>query len=163
MQNPPPGPPPGSPPPGPPSGNPPPYDPGTPPPGYQPPPSYQTTSTSGIDKRTGAFLAYILTWLTGVIFLFIGKNDPDVKYHGAQSLVFFGALAVINVVLSIVSGISHALFFIGFISTLIWIYGVVMWIFCLYKAWTGGGARFQIPLVGGIVTPYAEQIANSVN
>jgi uncharacterized membrane protein len=38
-----------------------------------------------------------------------------------------------------------------------------MWIVCLYKAWSGGGARFEIPLVGGVVTPYAEQIANSVN
>src|SRR5918911_2717063 len=104
MQNPPPGPPPSTPPPGPPGG-PPPYDPGTPPPSYQPttpPGSYQSTAGSGIDKRTGAFLSYLLGWITGVIFLFVGKNDPDVKYHGAQSLVFFGGITVLNIILNIV-------------------------------------------------------------
>jgi uncharacterized membrane protein len=168
MQNPPPGPPPSTPPPGPPGG-PPPYDPGTPPPSYQPPPgayqapgSYQSTSGSGIDKRTGAFLSYLLGWITGIIFLFVGKNDPDVKYHGAQSLVFFGGISVINILLEIVGGFSRALFFLGLIATLLGLFAFIMWIYCLYKAWSGHGARFQIPLVGGVVTPYAEQIANSV-
>jgi uncharacterized membrane protein len=160
MQDPPPGPPPGNPPPGPPPGGPSPgYGQGTPPPPYQS--GYQPSTTSGIDKRTGAFLSYLLGWITGLIFLFVGKNDPDVKYHGAQSLVFFGGLTVIDFVLNILGGVSH-LFFFGWVVTLIRLFGVVIWIICLYRAWSGAGARFQIPLVGGIVTPYAEQIANSV-
>jgi uncharacterized membrane protein len=163
MQNPPPGPPPSSPPPGPPPGNPPPggYQQGTPPPyqqgGYQ-----QPAASSGIDKRTGAFLSYLLGWITGLIMLFVGKNDPDVKYHAAQSLVFFGSLTVINFILGILGSLSHTLFFFGWITNLIGLFGFIMWIVCLYKAWSGGGARFQIPLVGGLVSPYAEQIANSV-
>jgi uncharacterized membrane protein len=163
MQNPPPGPPPSTPPPGPPPGNPPPggYQQGAPPPyqqgGYQ-----QPAASSGIDKRTGAFLSYLLGWITGLIMLFVGKNDPDVKYHAAQSLVFFGSLTVINFILGILGSLSHTLFFLGWITNLIGLFGFIMWIICLYKAWSGGGARFQIPLVGGIVSPYAEQIANSV-
>jgi uncharacterized membrane protein len=167
MQNPPPGPPPSTPPPGPPPGNPPPggYQQGTPPPyqqgGYQP--GYQQpAASSGIDKRTGAFLSYLLGWITGLIMLFVGKNDPDVKYHAAQSLVFFGSLTVINFILGILGSLSHTLFFVGWITNLIGLFGFIMWIICLYRAWSGGGARFQIPLVGGLVSPYAEQIANSV-
>ncbi len=166
MQNPPSGPPPSTPPPGPPPGSPPPgysqggqppYQPGGYQPGYQ-----QPAASSGIDKRTGAFLSYLLWWITGLIFLFVGKNDPDVKYHGAQSLVFFGGVSVINFVLNVIAGFSHALFFLGWIAGLIWLFAVIMWVVCLYKAWSGGGARFQIPIVGGFVSPYAEQIANSV-
>jgi uncharacterized membrane protein len=161
MQNPPPGPPPSTPPPGPPPGNPPPgYQQGQPP--YQGGGYQQPVSSSGIDKRTGAFLSYLLTWITGLIMLFVGKNDPDVKYHAAQSLVFFGGISVINFILGILGSFSHALFFFGWIVDLIWLFGFVMWIVCLYKAWSGGGARFPIPIVGGFVTPYAEQIANSV-
>ena len=180
MQNPPQGPPPGNPPPGPPSGTPPPsYQQGTPPPNYEqgtPPPGYQSgyqsgayqagyqpAAGTGIDKRTGAFLSYLLGWITGLIFLFVGKNDPDVKFHAAQSLVFFGALSVLNIILSIIGSLSHALFFFGWLTDLVGLFGFVMWIVCLYKAWSGGGARFDIPLVGGIVRPYAEQIASSVN
>ena len=50
----------------------------------------------------------------------------------------------------------------GFVQFLLSLYGFVMWIVCLLKANGGGGARFQIPLVGGFLTPYAEQIANAV-
>jgi uncharacterized membrane protein len=165
MQNPPPGPPPSNPPPGPPSGTPPPGYQQAPPPGYQSgyEPGYQPAAGSGIDKRTGAFLSYLLGWITGLIFLFVGKNDPDVKYHAAQSLVFFGSLTVLNIILGILGSLSHALFFFGWITDLVGLFGFIMWIVCLYKAWSGGGARFEIPLVGGFIRPYAEQIANSVN
>jgi uncharacterized membrane protein len=164
MQNPPPGPPPSNPPPGPPSGTPPPGYQQAPPPGYQSgyQPGYQPAAGSGIDKRTGAFLSYLLGWITGLIFLFVGKNDPDVKYHAAQSLVFFGSLTVLNIILGILGSLSHALFFFGWITDLVGLFGFIMWIVCLYKAWSGGGARFEIPLVGGFIRPYAEQIANSV-
>ena len=30
------------------------------------------------------------------------------------------------------------------------------------KSWTGNGERFALPVVGGFVTPYAEQVANAV-
>ena len=175
MQNPPPGPPPSTPPPGgPPSGPPPPgYEPGAPPPSYEPgtpPPSYQPSTPpggyqstgAGIDKRTGAFLSYLLWWVTGIIFLFVGKNDADVRYHGAQSTVFFGGITVLQIVLDIIAGIGHGLGLLLLVSWLIGLYGFIMWIYCLYKAWVGGGARFPIPLVGGVITPYAEQIAGSV-
>jgi len=162
MQNPPPGPPPSTPPPGPPPGAPPPggYQPSTPPP-YQGG-GYQPAASAGIDKRTGAFLSYLLWWITGLIFLFVGKNDPDVKYHAAQSLVFFGSVSVIDFVLRILANASYALGFLGIIAGLIWLFAVIIWVVCLYKAWSGGGARFQIPIVGSFITPYAEQIANSV-
>jgi uncharacterized membrane protein len=91
--------------------------------------------------------------------LFVGKNDPDVKYHAAQSIVFFGAITVLQILVSIITSFVHFLWFVG---TIISIYSFFMWLYCLYKAWTGNGARFQIPLVGNTITPYAEQLANSV-
>ena len=90
MQNPPPGPPPG--------GQPPSYPPpGGQQPGY-PPPGYQ--QAGGIDKKTGAILSYALWWITGIIFLFVGKNDPDVKFHAAQSTIFFGGIFIIDFILN---------------------------------------------------------------
>jgi uncharacterized membrane protein len=153
MQNPPPGPPPGGQPPYPP--------PGGQQPGY-PPPSYQ--STGGVDKKTGAILSYLLGWVTGVIFLFVGKSDPDVKYHAAQSVVFFGGMTVIFWALRILES-----FLPGVISLLLSLVGVVlgfytfiMWIVCLMRANSNNGARFQIPIVGSYVAPYAEQLANAI-
>jgi uncharacterized membrane protein len=147
MQNPPPGPPPGQVPP--------------PPPGYPQQP-YQQSTTSGVDKKTGSFLAYLLWWITGLVMLFVGKGDPDIKYHAAQSIVFFGAISVIRIVLGIVGDftLGAAIFAI---SALIQLFAIIIWIICMVKAWSGGGARFPIPLLGGVITPYAEQLANAVN
>jgi len=141
--------------------NPPPGPPSGPPPGYPQQP-YQQPATSGVDKKTGSFLAYLLWWITGIIMLFVGKGDPDIKYHAAQSVVFFGSISVIRVILGIVGSFTAgpAIFAI---SGLIQLFAIVIWIICMVKAWSGGGARFPIPLVGGVVTPYAEQLANSVS
>jgi hypothetical protein len=40
---------------------------------------------------------------------------------------------------------------------------VIVWIIALLRANSSGGARFQLPLVGGFIAPYAEQLANAVN
>src|SRR5438045_4660246 len=113
-----------------------------------PPAQPPAAASSGMDKRTAALLSYLITWITGLIFLFVAKNDPDVKYHAAQSVVFFGGLSVLIVVINIVTGIVHALGFLGILSFLLWLYGFVMWIVCLVQSFSNNGARFEIPLVG---------------
>jgi uncharacterized membrane protein len=149
MQNPPPGPPPG--------GQPPYQPPGGQQPGYQ--------STGGIDKKTGAVLSYLLWWITGIIFLFVGKNDPDVKFHAAQSVIFFGSISIVGFILNRIASFTDLTLaaILGLISFLIWLFGVIIWVIALLRANSTGGARFTLPLVGGVVAPYAEQLANAVN
>ena len=118
-------------------------------------------ASSGIDKKTGATLSYLVTWITGIIFLFVGKNDPDVKYHAAQSVVFFGGITVIEILVGIVSNIGP-LGFLGWLNAILNLVMFVGWIYCLYKAWTGNGARFEIPVIGSIITPNAEMLAARV-
>ena|SRR5438093_3134616 len=132
----------------------------------QPPPPpgpMQPASQGGIDKKTGSWLAYLLWWVTGVIMLFVGKNDPDVKYHAAQSIILFGSYSVIQIILRILGGIEAVGLIIGIISLLLWIGAVIFWIILLVKAFQGNGQRFQVPLLGGVITPYAEQLANAVH
>lgn len=123
----------------------------------QPPPAQP--AQTGIDKKTGATLAYLLGWVTGIVMLFVGKNDPDIKYHAGQSIVFFGGLTVLDILIGILAAFVHAAGLLTYIVDLIGFFG---WIYCLYKAWTGNGARFLIPVVGNSIAPYAEQLANSV-
>jgi uncharacterized membrane protein len=92
--------------------------------------------------------------------LFVGKGDPDVKYHASQSIVFFGGLTALYVIVDIIRTFIPPL---GIVLWLILIYGFVMWVICLVQANNGQGARFQIPLLGDLVTPYADQLANSVS
>jgi uncharacterized membrane protein len=125
-----------------------------------PPGPPQPAASTGVDKRTGAFLSYLAIWVTGIIFLFVGKNDPDVKYHAAQSVVVFGSLTVLQIVISIASNFLGVIAILGFI---VWVIEVILWLYCMYKAWTGGGARFEAPIVGSMARPYTEQLMNAVN
>ena len=161
--------PPGYPPPGQqPPGYPPPgqQPPGYPPPGQQPPEyppqGYQQQpyqSGVGVDKKSGAILSYLLGWVTGIIFLFVGKNDPDVKYHAAQSTIFFGGMTIIFWLLYSLGPVIGLLFVL---SWLVFILSIVGWVFCLVQANSYGGARFKLPIVGDLITPYVEQLANAV-
>ncbi|WP_019925172.1 DUF4870 domain-containing protein [Nocardia sp. BMG111209] len=130
----------------------------TPQPPVNPPPS------AGLDKKTSAILSYVLGWLTGIIFLFVGKNDPDVKFHASQSIIFFGAVSVVNIVLSVlgsVLGVVGILF--SLVGLAVAIFAVVVWVMAMIQANNTGGVRAELPIVGKWVAPYADQLANSVN
>src|SRR5271169_4004737 len=65
----------------------------------------QTTQAaqSGMSENVAAFLCYLVGWVTGIIFFLIDKR-PFVRFHAAQSIVVFGGLHVINIVIGIVFG-----------------------------------------------------------
>src|ERR1700688_3294082 len=64
--------------------------------------SAQSTQ-SGMSENVAAFLCYLVGWVTGIIFFLIDKR-PFVRFHAAQSIVVFGGLHVINIVIGIVFG-----------------------------------------------------------
>ncbi|MFF3575234.1 DUF4870 domain-containing protein [Nocardia jiangxiensis] len=126
------------------------------------PPANQPQST-GLDKKTSAILSYALGWLTGIIFLFVGKNDPDVKFHASQSIVVFGAVSMVNIVLSIVGSLLGVLGIIfSFAGLAVAAFAVVVWIMAMVQANNTGGVRAGLPIVGKFTAPYADQLANSI-
>src|ERR1700680_2112507 len=60
----------------------------------------QTTQSaeSGMSENVAGFLCYLVGWVTGLIFFLIDKR-PFVRFHAAQSIVVFGGLDIIWVVL----------------------------------------------------------------
>ena len=121
--------------------------------------------SSRIDKRTGSFVAYSLWWVTGIVMLFAGKDDPDIKYHAAQSIVFFGACSILDAIVSLI-GLPVENTLVGFILFLIWlaivVFAVIVWVRSMVWAWQRGGGRFDVPIVGDLVARYAERLAAAV-
>ncbi|CAM4486166.1 DUF4870 domain-containing protein [Nocardia ninae] len=119
--------------------------------------------SASLDKKTSAILSYAMGWLTGIIFLFVGKNDPDVKFHAAQSIVFFGAVSVVNIVLSIVGSLLGVLGLIFSLAGLaVAILAIVVWIMAMVQANNTGGVRAELPLVGKFTARYADQLASAI-
>ena len=115
-------------------------------------------TSEGLAENVAGLLCYLAGWITGIIFLLIDKR-PFVKFHAAQSIVVFGGLHIISVVLGIFLGVSlfsgglH-LFGPGFLVLhLVNLVAFVLWILLMIKAYQG--ERFKLPVVSDL----AESIA----
>lgn len=93
----------------------------------------------GNENLMGA-AAYLLGFITGIVFLLVEKQSKFVRFHAMQSTLLFGGLFVVNIVL-------------GFIPILGWIAGLflsfaafILWIVLMWKAFQG--ETYEVPYVG---------------
>jgi uncharacterized membrane protein len=114
---------------------------------------------TGMAENVAGLLCYALGWVTGIVFFLIDKR-PFVRFHAAQSIVVFGGLHVINIVLGIVFGAGFMLtggwtgFGLGFaLYSLIGLVAFVLWIVLMVRAYQG--ERYQVPVAAGIAESFA--------
>ena len=120
---------------------------------------------SSLAPNVAALLAYVLGFITGIIFLVLDpyKNDRFVRFHAYQSIFFSVALTVFWILWN---GIFWSMFMsVGFmwpilnlVSTLVSLGALVMWIFLMYKAYNN--ERFMIPIIGEFADRQAGQQGN---
>ncbi|MCD1293670.1 hypothetical protein CUJ83_01505 [Methanocella sp. CWC-04] len=90
------------------------------------------------DERLKGALAYVLTWLTGIIILIIAGDSRFLKFHAMQSIVFGIIVTVLAMVLSVIC--------IGAII------GLLGWLYSLYGAYVVyTGREFRIPYIADFV------------
>jgi uncharacterized membrane protein len=110
-------------------------------------------AASQMDEKVAGLLCYVLGWVTGLIFYFIDKR-PFVRFHAAQSIVVFGGLHIISIVLGMFFGISLlagglAGFSIGYaVYAVVNLVGLILWILLMVKAYQGD--RFRVPVAADI-------------
>jgi uncharacterized membrane protein len=124
---------------------------------------YPATAGTGLSENAAACLSYALGWITGLIFYLIDRR-PYVRFHAAQSIVTFGGLHLIRIVLGMIFGFG---FFYGGYSHFggwgigwlligcIGLISFVLWIVCMVKAFQG--ERFMVPIAGDIALNLAKQ------
>lgn len=120
----------------------------------------QSTQT-GLSENVAGLLCYLLGWVTGIIFFLIDKR-PFVRFHAAQSIVVFGGLHVINIVLGIIFGAGLMMMggwgTIGLGWALFRIIGLlafILWILLMVKAYQG--VKFEVPIAAGIAKSLASK------
>lgn len=145
-------------------------------PGYQPNPGYQyqqqqtygqqgqlynTANPNGpttinMEPNVAAGLSYF-TWIAGLVFFLIEKQNRFVRFHAMQSILLSAVAVVLEVVLNIFSGIMafSAIGCIFFpIVSLLGLAFFALWVICVINAFQG--KYFKLPLIGD----YAERWAN---
>jgi uncharacterized membrane protein len=95
----------------------------------------------GNENLMGA-AAYLLGFVTGIIFLVIEKESKFVRFHAMQSTILFAGVFILSIAL-------------GFIPILGWLVGLILsfasfvfWIVCMWKAFQG--EMYKVPYVGEI-------------
>ncbi len=76
------------------------------------------------------------------------------RFHAAQSIVVFGAVSILNFILNI----AFRRFWIigGLLSAVIWIAGLALWVFLMYKAYQG--ENYKLPIAGDIASSIAGKV-----
>ena len=102
-----------------------------PPPPGQPAPM-GGSSAVGSNKNLYTILAWALFPPIGsLIFLFVGKDDADVKYNAANATVIHGAFLIVYILLWIIGTVTV---FLLFLPLLWWIAWLIVWIIGLILA-----------------------------
>jgi uncharacterized membrane protein len=94
----------------------------------------------GLNENTEALLAYLLTWLTGIIFYLLEKKSKFVKFHALQSTITFLALQIVGMFFSLIP------IFGIFLAGIVGLITVIAWIVCMIKAYQG--EWFKLPVAG---------------
>jgi uncharacterized membrane protein len=113
------------------------------------------SAQSGMSENVAAFLCYLVGWVTGIIFFLIDKR-PFVRFHAAQSIVVFGGLHLISIVVGIIFGAGMMVRgggFVGFgmgaaLYSLLNLVAFVLWILLMVKAYQH--EKFEVPIAAGI-------------
>ena len=102
----------------------------------------QGKSSTGMQANLAAMLSYLIGILTGIVFYLVEKESKFVRFHAMQSMLTFGALFVLNILLAFIP-------FINLIALpVIWFLGVALTIILMIKAYQG--EMFKLPVVGDI-------------
>lgn len=109
----------------------------------------------GLAENAAGALCYALGWITGLIFFFIDKR-PYVRFHAAQSIVVFGGLHILWIVLGVFFGFGLFGGFGGLVGMglgsliymVLWVGGLILWILLMVKAYQG--QRFRVPIASNV-------------
>ena len=100
----------------------------------------ETESSTGLSANVAGLLCYVLGWVTGIVFIVLEKKSIFVKFHAWQSIMTFGVLFVVSLILSWIPIIGWIL------GTLIGVLSFVLWIILIIQA--GTGKMWKVPLAG---------------
>jgi uncharacterized membrane protein len=119
-------------------------------------PPTATPSSTGLQPRTAATLAYLAGPFSGALILLAESRSADVRFHAWQSIVGLGGLGValilaytLGAAALFVSAAAVTLMFA--VASVLWIVLAIVWAICLWKAYAG--ERWKLPLAGD----YAER------
>jgi uncharacterized membrane protein len=106
-------------------------------------------SSTGLSTPVAASLAYLGWWATGIIVWLVERDDRVVRFHAAQALTAFGAIAATIALLGFLAIVSLSfapLLFNALLvaAVVVAVAGVLLWAASLWRV--ASGREWRIPL-----------------
>jgi len=117
-------------------------------------PVMSAPTVTGLQKNIACMLCYVLGWVSGLVFFFVEK-DRDIKFHAVQSVVVFGALHIVQLVLTrILWALSWRLWaFVGILNFIVGLGAFALWLFLVIKAYNN--QKVKLPFAGDLAEKFA--------
>ncbi len=112
--------------------------------------SSDASQGTGLDSNVAAALSYVFGFITGIIFLLIEKEDRFVRFHAMQSVITFGGLFIVSLVINVIPILGQL------ISILLFPVGLILWILLIVKAYKG--EEWEVPVFGKIAREQAQKM-----
>jgi len=125
---------------------------------YGVPPGTQSPlgpTSMGMSPNVEAGLSYLFGWITGLIFFLVEKQNRFVRFHAMQSILFFGGLTLINIILNVIGNFGVLWYLTFLLGWVVGIVGLVGWIVLMINGFQG--KYFKLPIVGDYAEKYANQ------
>jgi len=122
-----------------------------------------------MEENIESLLTYALTWVTGIVFIFLEKENKTVRFHAFQSTFTFLPLTIIGWLLGWIGAPSYSYtggyygYGLGtynpgipalvYLSWIIYAITVLLWLFLMFKAYQG--EKFKLPVVGDLAEKQA--------
>ena len=106
-------------------------------------------TVTGLPENTEAALTYLLGWLSGLLFLLIEKDNQKIRFHALQSIVMFGVIPLVFIILGSFSLVPIIGWLLIPLLPLLWIAVFILWLVLIVKAYQG--EQLEIPVVGKFV------------
>jgi uncharacterized membrane protein len=116
-------------------------------------------TSMGMEPNVAGLLCYVFGWITGLIFFILEKENKFVRFHAMQSIVVFGVLNIVFIILAIIMSITFSPFAYGVwgvLSIINWLLGVltfILWIVLMVQAYQG--RKIKLPWAGNIAEKQA--------
>jgi uncharacterized membrane protein len=112
-------------------------------------------TSTGLTENVAGLLCYVAGWVSGLVFILIEKENKFVRFHAMQSIVAFGAITVLLIILSILGLMPVIGILFDILSLFVWILSVVLWIVLMIKAYQE--ESFKLPWAGDFARKLLEQ------
>ncbi len=94
----------------------------------------------GMDQNVEGLLCYLVGFITGILFFVLEKDNSFVRFHAMQSIITFGGIFVLSLVLGLIPIVGWILaLFLPFVA-------IILWILLMVKAYQG--ERYKLPVIG---------------